>query len=67
MKIEDKREERKDLQFHELYVGDTFEYDEELWVKIDDDRAFSLTDEWIDSFGDRTAILKVNVKIVIED
>ena len=67
MTIEDKRKDRKDLQFHELYVGDTFEYNEELWVKIDQDRAFSLTEEWIDKFGDRTAVLRVNAKIVIED
>lgn len=67
MFIEDKRKNRKDLQFHELCIGDAFEYDEELWIKIGYDEAFSLTNEYADTFGERIAILKVNIKIVIED
>lgn len=66
MKIEDKRKELRDVKFIDLFVGDTFEYDEELWVKINDDEAFSLTNDWTDDFNDRTPVLKVNVKIVVE-
>lgn len=67
MKIEDKRKELKNVKFIDLYVGDTFEYDKKLWVKINDDKAFSLTDDWTSDFGDITPVLKVNVKIVVEN
>lgn len=67
MKIEDQRKDPVEVPFRTLSTGDTFEYNEELWVKIDEDSAFSLTDEWIDNFGERMCVLKVKVKIIIED
>lgn len=67
MKVEDKRKELKNVRFIDLSVGDTFEYDDELWVKINGDEAFSLTNDWTDDFGDRIPVLKVNVKIVVEN
>ena len=67
MKIEDKRKELKDVKFIDLYVGDTFEYDDELWVKINNNEAFSLTNDWTDDFANGILVLKVNVKIVVEN
>lgn len=67
MKIEDKRKELKNVRFIDLYVGDTFEYNKELWVKINDDEAFSLTNDWTSDLGDSISVLKVNVKIVVEN
>ena len=67
MKNEDKRKELKNVRFIDLYVGDTFEYNEELWVKINDDEAFSLTNDWTSDLGDSISVLKVNVKIVVEN
>ena len=67
MKIEDARKNQKGTFFHKLSVGDTFEYDEELWLKINDEEAFNFNDEWVSGFGDNTLVMKVNVKITIID
>lgn len=67
MLIEDKRKDQKDTFFYKLGVGDTFEYDEELWLKINDEEGFNLNDEWVSCFGDNTLVMKVNTKIVIMD
>ena len=67
MLIEDKRKDQKDTFFYKLSIGDTFEYDEELWLKINDEEAFNLNDEWVSCFGDNSLVMKVNTKIVIMD
>lgn len=65
MLIEDKRKDQKDTFFYKLGVGDTFEYDEELWLKINDEEAFNINDDWISCFSDNTLVMKVNTKIII--
>ena len=67
MLIEDKRKDQKDTFFYKLSIGDTCEYDEELWLKINDEEAFNLNDEWVSRFGDNALVMKVNTKIVIID
>lgn len=67
MRIEDARKDQRDTFFYKLVVGNTFEYDEELWLKINDEEAFNLNDEWIGRFDDNTLVMKVNVKITIID
>ena len=64
---EDKRKDQKDTFFYKLGVGDTFEYDEELWLKINDEEAFNINDDWISCFSDNTLVMKVNTKIIIMD
>ena len=67
MLIEDKRKDQKDTFFYKLPIGSTFEYDEELWLKINDEEGFNLNDDWVTCFGDNTLVMKVNTKIVIMD
>ena len=67
MLIEDKRKDQKDIFFYKLAIGDTFEYDGELWLKINDEEAYNLNDDWISGFGDNTLVKRVNTKIVIVD
>ena len=67
MKIEDKRRERVDVFFDDLYIGDTFEYDECLWIKCGDDIALNLNDEEIGEFGARVCVIRVNTVITIVD
>lgn len=67
MLIEDKRKDQKDIFFYKLGVGDTFEYDEELWLKINDEEGFNLNDDWVSCFGDNVLVMKVNTKIIIMD
>lgn len=67
MIIEDNRKNQRDTFFLNLSVGDTFEYDEELWLKINGEGAFNLNDEYILTFNDNTLIMKVKVKITIID
>lgn len=67
MRIEDARKDQRDTFFYKLLVGNTFEYDEELWLKISDEEAFNLNDEWVGRFCDNTLVMKVNVKIIIID
>ena len=67
MLIEDKRKDQRDTFFYKLGIGDTFEYDEELWLKINDEEGFNLNDDWISCFGDNTLVMKVNTKIIIMD
>ena len=67
MLIEDARTNQRDTFFYKLIIGTTFKYDEELWLKINDEEAFSLNDEYITNFGDNTLVTKVNVKIIIID
>ena len=67
MLIEDKRKDQKDIFFYKLSIGDTFEYDEELWLKINDEEGFNLNDDWVTCFGDNTLVMKVNTKIIIMD
>lgn len=67
MRIEDARKDQRDTFFYKLVIGTTFEYDEELWLKINDEEAFNLNDEYITTFGDNTLVMRVNVKITIID
>ena len=72
MKIEDRRTNRENLTFDELYIGDTFETgdddeDREIWVKCGDEVALNLNDDYVEDFGGWTAVRKINVRIVIED
>ena len=72
MKIEDRRTNRENLTFDELYIGDTFEYgeddeDKEIWVKCGDEVALNLNDDYVEDFSGWTAVRKINVRIVIED
>ena len=67
MLIEDKRKEQRDTFFYKLAIGDTFEYDEELWLKINDEEGFNLNDDWVSCFSDNTLVMKVNTKIIIMD
>jgi hypothetical protein len=67
MVIEDARKNQRDTFFYELIIGSTFEYNEELWLKINDEEGFNLNDEYITTFGDNTLVMKVNVKITIID
>lgn len=67
MLIEDARTNQKNTFFYKLIIGSTFEYDEELWLKINDEEGFNLNDEHITIFGDNTLVTKVNVKITIID
>jgi hypothetical protein len=65
MLIEDKRKDQKDVFFYKVGIGDTFEFDGELWLKINDEESFNLNDDWISCFTDNTLVRKVNTKIVI--
>ena len=67
MKIEDARKDQRDTFFYKLLIGNTFEYDEELWLKINDEEGFNFNDEYVTNFGDNTLVMKVNVKITIID
>ena len=67
MRIEDRRKEKGNVLFGELFVGDTFEYDECLWIKCGDDTALDLNDGVIDEFGFRVDVVKVNTVITIVD
>lgn len=65
MRIEDKRKEKDNVRFGELFIGNTFEYDECLWIKCGDDIALNLNDEEIDEFGSRVGVIEVNTIITI--
>ena len=65
MVIEDARKNQKGTFFYKLSIGDTFEYNEGLWLKIDDEDAFSLNDEYDSYFEDNVLVTKVKVKITI--
>ena len=67
MRIEDRRKEKGNVLFGELFVGDTFEYDECLWIKCGDDMALNLNSEEIDEFGPHVDVTKVNTVITIVD
>ena len=67
MKIEDARKDQKGIFFHKLSIGDTFEYEEELWLKISNEDAFNLNDEWDSYFDEDVLVTKVKVKIIIID
>ena len=67
MRIEDKRKEKGNVLFGKLSIGDTFEYDECLWIKCGDDMALNLNDGVIDEFGFRVDVVKVNTIITIVD
>lgn len=67
MRIEDKRKEKSEVPFGELFIGDTFEYEECLWIKCGDDVALDLNNEVIDEFGSCVSVTKVNTVITIVD
>lgn len=67
MRIEDRRKEKGNVLFGELSIGDTFEYNECLWIKCGDDMALNLNDGVIDEFGFRVDVVKVNTIITIVD
>lgn len=67
MKIEDERKDQKDTFFHKLSVGDAFEHDDELWLKINDEEGFNLGDEWVSCFDDTFIVTRVKIKITIID
>ena len=67
MKIEDNR---TNLMFCELQVGDCFTFSEEYFIKIDayatKSNAFSLSHNSKDNFNGDTKVIPVNAKVVIE-
>lgn len=67
MRIEDKRKQKSEAPFGKLSIGDTFEYDECLWIKCGDDMALNLNTEVIDEFGSRVGVTEVNTVITIVD
>ena len=67
MRIEDKRKQKSETPFGKLFISDTFEYDECLWIKCGDDMALNLHSEEIDEFGSRVNVTKVNTVITIVD
>ena len=67
MRIEDKRKQKSETPFGKLFISDTFEYDECLWIKCGDDMALNLNDGVIDEFGSRVDVIKVNTIITIID
>ena len=67
MRIEDKRKQKSDVPFGEIFIGDTFECDECLWIKCGDDTALNLNDGELDEFGFRMSVTKVNTVITIVD
>ena len=67
MTVEDKRKLNKDTTFEELYIGDSFEYEGDLWVKCGDDVALNLKDDFVEDFRGWASVRKVNVRIIIED
>lgn len=67
MKIEDKRKEKSEVPFGKLFIGNTFEYDECLWIKCGDYVALNLNTEVIDEFGSCVGVTEVNTIITIVD
>lgn len=67
MKVEDKRKLNKDITFEELFIGDSFEYEGDLWVKCGDDVALNLKDDFVDDFGEQCQVREVKIRIIVED
>ena len=67
MTVEDKRKLNKDTTFEELYIGDSFEYEGDLWVKCGDDVALNLKDDFVDDFGEHCQVREVKIRVIVED
>ena len=67
MRIEDRRKEKNNVRFGELFIGDTFEEDECLWIKCGNNMALDLNNEAIDEFDSCVGVTKVNTIITIVD
>lgn len=66
MKVEDKRGLKR-LLFDELYLGDVFEENGDIYMKISDEEGFRFSDETFEVFDVCKVVNKVKAKIVIED
>ena len=67
MRIEDKRKQKGNVPFGEIFIGHTFEYDECLWIKCGDHVALNLNNQVIDEFGSCIGVIAVNTIITIVD
>lgn len=64
LKFRDKRAEVKTANFKELPIGGTFEYDERLFIKINDDHAFDVCNLILEWFKPMDNIIEREAEII---